>query len=115
MENKIIDKHFSNFFIAGFIYWEGCMALDELKIGVQLRLVREAENKFDPYAVAIYYGDYKLGFLPRGNNELVSKFLDLGYADIFDLRVQRISPDAHPEKQIGVVLFIKEADKVFNA
>ena len=115
MENKIIDKHFGNFFIAGFTYWDGCMAFDEMKIGTQLKLVREAENRFDPHAVAIYCGDYKLGFVPRGENEMICKFLDLGYADIFDLRVQRISLDAHPEKQIGVVLFLKEANEVFNA
>ena len=114
MENRSIDRHFGNFFVAGFTYWDGCMALEELKIGTPLRLKRELENRFDPQAVAIYYGDYKLGYIPREENSVVSKLLDLGYADIFDLRVQRVSHDAHPEKQLGVVLFIKEADRVFN-
>ena len=114
MENKIIDRHFGNFFVAGFTYWEGCMALGDLKIGTPLKLVREETNRFDPHAVAIYYEDYKLGFVPRGENEMISKFLDLGYADIFDLRVQRITLDAHPEKQIGVVLFLNAASKVFD-
>ena len=111
MENKTTDRHFSNFFIAGFTYWEGCMAIADLKVGSQLQLVRERENRFDPHAVAIYYEDYKLGFIPRGENELIAKFLDLGYSEIFDLRVQRIALDAHPEKQVGVVLFINEANK----
>ena len=90
------------------------MAISELKIGVSLRLVRESENRFDPNAVAIYLDDYKLGFVPRDENELIAKFLDLGYSKIFDLRVQRIALDAHPEKQVGVVLFINEANKVIN-
>ena len=111
MENKTTDRHFSNFFIAGFTYWEGCMAIPELKIGAQLRLVRERENGFDPNAVAIYYDEYKLGFVPRSENELIAKFLDLGYSKIFDLRVQRISQDTHPEKQVGVVLFINDANQ----
>ena len=114
MENKTIDRHFGNFFVAGFTYWDGCMALGDLKIGTQLTLVREDMNRFDPHAVAIYYKDYKLGFVPRSENEMICKFIDLGYADIFDLRVQRISLDAHPEKQIGVVLFLKEANNVFD-
>lgn len=113
MERKTIDKHVGNFNIAGFTYWEGCTVLGELKIGTQLQLIREAENKFDPYAVAIYYGDHKLGFVPQGDNRLVSQFLDLGHTDIFDLRIQRIAPEAHPEKQVGVVLFLKGADEVF--
>ena len=114
MENKSIDRHFGNFFVAGFTYWEGCMALDELKIGTRLRLEREPDNRFDPQAVAIYYGDYNRGYVPREENRVVCKLMDLGYADIFDLRVQRISCDAHPEKQLGVVLFINEANKVYN-
>ena len=87
------------------------MAIPELKIGAQLRLVRERENGFDPNAVAIYYDEYKLGFVPRSENELIAKFLDLGYSKIFDLRVQRISQDTHPEKQVGVVLFINDANQ----
>jgi hypothetical protein len=40
--------------------------------------------------------------------------MDLGYNKIFDMRVQRICPDAHPEKQVWVILRLKEADRVFN-
>ena len=90
------------------------MAISDLKVGSQLQLVRERENRFDPNAVAIYLDDYKLGFVPRDENELIAKFLDLGYDKIFDLRVQRIALDAHPEKQVGVVLFINKAKEVIN-
>lgn len=112
MKTKTIDRHVGNFNIAGFTYWEGCMAFEALKIGTQLRLVREADNKFDPYAVAIYYEDHKLGFVPKGENAMISQLMDLGYAAIFDLRVQRISPDSHPEQQVGVVLFLRAADEL---
>lgn len=88
------------------------MALRRLHIGTQLRLVREADNKFDPYAVAIYYKEYKLGFIPQGKNQTVSQLLDLGYNDIFDLRVQQLLIDAHPEKQVSVVLFIKQRSEI---
>jgi hypothetical protein len=90
------------------------MAIADLKVGSRLQLVRERENRFDPHAVAIYYGEYKLGFIPRGENELIAKFMDLGYAEIFDCRIQCISPDAHPEKQVRAVVFLREADIVFN-
>lgn len=114
MKNKTINRHLSHFNIAGFTYWEGCVAIQELKIGSRLRLVREADNKFDPYAVALYFEEHKLGFIPQDENQFISQFLDLGYTDMFDVRVQRLSPDTHPEKQVGVVVFIKEANEVFN-
>ena len=105
MEKNNTNKHFSNFYIAGFTFHEGCMVFSELKIGTQLRLCREQENKFDPYAVAIYY-------IPREMNESIAQFMDLGYATIFDARVQRITPEAHPEKQVGVVVFLREAESI---
>ena len=99
--------HLTNFHIAGFGYWEGCEAFEQLKIGTQLDLVREDDNPFDPYAVAIYFGDFKLGFIPRGNNHDISKYLDMGFSDIYDVRITRITPDVHPEQQVEVIVNIK--------
>ena len=73
----------------------------------KLKLVREADNQFDPYAVAVYFGEFKLGFVPRNNNREISKYLDMGMDDIYEARIQRISPDEHPENQIEVILYIK--------
>lgn len=99
-------RHYSTFDIAGFSYWEGCIVFNELKVGTKLTLLREEENKFDPYAVAIYYKDSKLGFIPRGSNHEISKFLEMGYTEIFEVRINRISPDVHLEHQVGVIVFL---------
>ncbi len=108
-EQKPIKKvHLDNFHIAGFGYWEGCEAFEHLKIGTKLELVREEDNRFDPYAVAIYYGEYKLGFIPRGSNHDISKYLDMGLEDIYDVRITRITPDVHPEQQVEVSVFVKK-------
>lgn len=106
-ENKPVKKiHLANFHIAGFGFWEGCEAFEHLKIGTKLDLVRETDNAFDPYAVAIYYGEYKLGFIPRGKNHDISKYLDMGLGDIYDVRITRITPDVHPEDQVEVIVYI---------
>lgn len=108
MENK---RHLLNARIAGFSYWDGAEAFEYLKIGTKLTLVREPDNKFDPYAVAIYFDDYKLGFVPRDSNQELSKYLDMGYGDIYDVRVNRISPEAHPEEQVGFIIKIKQRNE----
>ena len=106
-EIKPVKKvHLANFHIAGFAYWEGCEAFEHLKIGTKLDLVREADNAFDPYAVAIYYGEYKLGFIPRGENHDISKYLDMGLKDIYEVLITRITPDVHPEQQVEVIVNI---------
>lgn len=107
-ENSPVKRtHLANFHIAGFSFWDGSEAFEHLKIGTKLDLVREADNHFDPYAVALYYGEFKLGFIPRGNNRDISKYLDMGLDYIYEARIQRISPEEHPEHQVEVILYIK--------
>ena len=57
-------EHLANFTIAGFTYYEGALAFKKLKIGKQVELKLEEDNKFDARAIAIYYKAYKLGFVP---------------------------------------------------
>lgn len=108
-ENKKIERlYLTNFHVAGFGYWEGCFVFDELKKGTAIKMVREDDNKFDPFAIALYYKETKLGFVPRGDNEDLSKYLDMGYGNMYDVRIDRISPDYPPERQLGVVVYIKK-------
>ncbi len=102
-----MKRHLANFHIAGFGYWDGCEAFEYLKIGTRLDFVREENNQFDPYAVAIYYKNYKLGFIPRDSNQEISKYLDMGWDDLYEIRVTRITPDVHPESQVEVVVHIR--------
>ena len=105
------DRHFANYYIAGFTYYDGVDVFEDLKIGAQLVFKREPENAYDPNAVAIYYGEHKLGFVPRDENETLKKFLDLGYSDLFEVKISQVSPDANPEKQVRVVVRICERKK----
>lgn len=100
------DRHFSSFHLAGFTYYEGVDVFEELKVGTVLTLSAEPENRYDPQAVAIFFRNRKLEYVPREENKLVSKFLSLGYTDLFEVLINRVSPDSHPEKQIGVVVRI---------
>jgi len=102
------NLHFAHFFVTGFAYYEGCLVFNDLKIGTQLKLVREAENRHDPDAIAVHYGDSKLGFIPRGENDIIAKLLDQGYADAFDVRCNRVMADASPNHQVGVTIFLKQ-------
>jgi hypothetical protein len=102
------DRHFFNCNIAGFSYYDGINVFYELKIGSELKLKAESENQFDAYAVAIYFHDVKLGYIPQGENKLINKFLQLGYGNLFEVHINRITPDVYPEKQIGITIRIKE-------
>ena len=101
------ERHFADFHIAGFTYYDGADVFKNLKIGAPLSIKAEPENRYDPEAVAIYYQETKLGFIPRTDNKVIRQFLNLGYTDLFEAKISQITPEAHPEKQIRVVVRIK--------
>jgi len=108
MENQF----YASFHIAGFTYWNGVDVFDQLKISTKLRLEAEPTNGYDPNAVKILFNETMLGYIPRDSNEDISKFLRLGYTDLFDIKINRISPEAHPEKQINVTVRINKKENI---
>ena len=96
--------------VAGFSHYAGCVVFNELKIGTPLHLVREDENPHDHDAVAIFYGDTHIGYVPSSKNDQLATMLDLGYGDIFEVYVQGLDPMAHPENQVQIGIFIKAKD-----
>lgn len=46
-----------------------------LNIGAQFQLQADPTNEYDSNAVAVYYDDMHIGFLPRGENEATSEHL----------------------------------------
>lgn len=100
-------RHFANFYIAGFTFYEGCMAIHRLRPGTKLTMERDADNRYDENAVAIYFDDFHLGYVPRSCNEQLAQLMDMGYGDIFELRVQRVAPEATPEHQVSAILYLK--------
>ena len=98
--------------VAAFSHHEGCVVFNELKIGTPLLLVREDENAYDHDAVAIFYGDTHIGYVPASKNEHLASMLDLGYGELFETYVQRLDPTAHPEQQVHVAIFIRAKDSL---
>ncbi len=106
MEKKAKREHLYQFHIAGFTYYEGAFVFDRLKIGTQLKLVVEPTNPFDKHAILIHLGEHKLGYVPRDLNYQMFKFMKLGY-DLFTVVVQMVNPNARPEQQVLVSVFLE--------
>lgn len=104
-------KFFDTSRVAGFKYGEGLLCYEELKVGKELTMVREDNNKYDPNAIALYCGEFKIGYLPKDENECYAVFMDMGWTDVFEVRINKMDPDNHPEQQIGITIFVKERGK----
>lgn len=44
----------------------------------KLILKRESQNIYDKYAVAIYYNEKKVGYIPKQNSRIIASLLDNG-------------------------------------
>jgi hypothetical protein len=64
--------------LAGFQYHRAAGVWSFLREGETLRLRRERHNRHDPNAVAVWFRNDKLGYLPRRENTPFARMLDRG-------------------------------------
>lgn len=102
------SKHLADFNIAGVRYWDAALVLSELKPGLSLKLVLESDNPADPNAVALFWNETKLGYVPRACNTLFAQLLRFGHADVLDCRVLRVDPTQETYEQIHVGIYITD-------
>ncbi len=105
------SRYIDSFHLAGFAYYDGLEIIDKLQIGTKVSLTLETDNPHDPDAIAIYYENTKLGYVPASHNILLSTYLYYGYSDIFEARIQSKDLEEHPERQFRVVVKIVDNRK----
>ncbi len=101
------SRYMADFNLAGMRYWDGALVLSELKPGVELQLVAEPDNPVDADAVAIYYSDKKIGYVPQALNELPAQLIHFGHGDILECRVLKVAPEEDIWNQVHIGLYMK--------
>lgn len=101
------DRHLVDFHIAGFAYYDGLEVIKDLNLGNYVTLMPEVDNPYDSNAVAIYYQNNKIGYIPKYKNRLICQLLFYGH-DLLEARIQYASYSNHPERQFRVVIMIKD-------
>lgn len=77
--NGFINEELINIYdnyIAGVQFYDFKIVETEIAEGDELLLVREQENKYDSFAVAVKYNNFKIGYLPAYENIVVANMLD---------------------------------------
>ena len=64
--------------VAGTSFYNVKNIDEELKENDKLDLQREPTNEYDEFAIAIYFKEQKIGFIPKIKNESVARLLDAG-------------------------------------
>ena len=65
--------------IAGTGYCEEIdTVFDQLTIDCILRLQRDPKNQYDELAIGVYWGDIRIGWVPRKQNMVLAHLMDAG-------------------------------------
>ena len=105
------SKHLMDCHIAGFTYYNGLDVIDELVLGTSVNLKSEPENPYDTNAVSIYYGDTKLGYVPREKNKYICDLLFFGHEDIIEAKINYRNLENNAEHQFRITVKIKDNRK----
>jgi hypothetical protein len=65
-------------FLRGTYYYDMLHVFDKISINDMLILKREPTNKYDYFAIEVYFGSTKLGYLPAYENVVIANLLDAG-------------------------------------
>ena len=84
--------------VAGFQYHDGESVWSRLSAGDSLELLREPANPYDRRAVAVYWGESKLGYVPQAANTACSQMLDRG--ERLTARIKRLRESPDPWKRV---------------
>ena len=107
-------KYFMDCHLAGRMYHDADEVWNQLKVGTKLRLVREADNRHDPNAVAVMYDNKEtdeavlIGYIPGTDNEQLAILLDMGWTHLFECSICQVNPEVHPERQIHLTIKVKK-------
>jgi len=82
-----------SFYVAGVQFHELDRVIDRLTEGSELNLVEEHDNKYDPYAVAIYFDHVQVGYVPKSMSHEITNAL---YEYFLECKVIMINKEARP-------------------
>ena len=105
---SVYSRHITDFTVAGMRYWDGALVLGELKVGGNLTMVVENENPHDPDAVALYWENTKIAYIPKDSNWLPAQLLRFGHDDVLECRILKVNTEADTWKQVQAGIFVTD-------
>jgi len=86
--------------VAGFQYHRGHDIWPFLREGERVSLVRESFNGHDHDAVAVYFRNDKLGFIPHRQNTTIAQMLDRG--EKLNAKITRLLDENNPWRRVRI-------------
>jgi len=95
---------FQEVMLAGYPYHRAEGVWPFLRIGEVVRLQREPYNQHDHNAIAVYFKNDMLGYIPRNENRLLAQMMDRG--ERLEVRITQLLPESRPWKGMKLSVFL---------
>ena len=101
--------YLQQFFVAGFRHYKGMELLGLMQTNDLLELRREPENEYDNCAVALYWQQEKIGYVPANLNELLSRLMDAGALPLLGM-ITHLNKEVKPWENVAVAIYFLQDD-----
>lgn len=99
------------FFVAGFRHYKGLELLPYMQVGDLLELRREPGNEHDDCAIALYWQQEKIGYMPAGLNEMPAKLLDAKAIPLLGI-ITHLNREVKPWENVAAAMYFLQDEKV---
>ena len=86
--------------LAGFQYHRASAIWPFLRVGEVVHLRREPSNPHDRYAVAVWFKNEHLGYIPRSENRTLARLMDQGQP--LEASIARLLDERNPWRKIRI-------------
>lgn len=100
-------------FVRGFKFYEGPSLLETMHTGDMLELVREPGNGHDPCAIALHFNNHKIGYIPKEENEVLSRLLDSGVIELM-AEITHLEPQAATWENVHIAVYVLKKMNVIS-
>ncbi|TCZ67052.1 HIRAN domain-containing protein [Flaviaesturariibacter aridisoli] len=97
-------------FVAGFRFHRGMELLPLLQEGDLLELRREPGNEHDPFAIALYWQQEMIGYLPKACNELLARLMDAKALSLL-ASITHLDRDVKPWEHVSIAVYFLQPEK----
>lgn len=100
--------YLQQFFVAGFRHYKGMEMLPHMEVNDLIELRREPENEHDDCAIALYWQQEKIGYIPAELNEMLAKLLDAQALPLLGM-ITHLNREVKPwENVVAAVYFLQD-------
>jgi hypothetical protein len=97
----------NRFSVAGFQYYDGPSVFSRLQSGDILTMKPEPSNPHDIFAVELFHGKTKLGYVPRSDNKHISRLLQ--NAVNLHVEVKEVNPTVPLWNAVKVDVYLEQS------